>query len=161
MGTSRSAFELSAKLAAAAGGIQAATREGIAQASLAGKEIMIEGPASSGVRPESRIPRARNGRWSVRFVLSEIAGGARSLLRYVGPLHWIEGGTDEHPIPKQGGRRRAKALAFPDGEVRLSVTHPGTEARPFWDTTKAKVVVAVPKVMQAAQRRNLIEKFGP
>lgn len=90
----RSAAELAAKLHAAATYVDRSRKEAVFEASLLAKEIMIDHAGRSGLKPGSKL----GGRpWSVGF---DVKGTNRptSLVRFRGPVHWVEGGTKSHVI---------------------------------------------------------------
>jgi hypothetical protein len=140
MGTSRSAAELSTKMNRIATTIPRATRTGVSESALRGKNTIIAVAAQRGVSTGSRIA---GGKWSVRY---DIKGTTRptALLRIRGQFHLVESPTRGHPIPGNRRRRnRKKALAF-NGVVRAKVQHPGTRGKFIFRDAKKRIVAATP-----------------
>lgn len=91
---SSSTAELVSKLHAAATYVDRGRKESVFESSLLAKQIMLDHAARSGLRPGSKL----GGRsWGVGF---DVKGTNRptSLVRFRGPVHWIEGGTHAHVI---------------------------------------------------------------
>ena len=163
MGSSASPAELAGKLSQAASALDDSTREGVREAAIVGKAIMIAG------LPTRRM--ANVGRSGARL-------GARfdgpkgdppyAVLSYNGPVHLLHSGARPHMIGPKGwrrGRGSTGALKFTggDGGIRRGVVmHPGTKGsrRDFFGETVARVREAAPEQMKAAARRSLMSVFG-
>ncbi len=165
---------LPARLGRLATAINEGKKRSVMDAALVVKDEFIAGPKRSGLKPTSKL----NGRrWSAGFNIKGTTNPT-ALVRYRGPLQWLEGGTDKHPIPASGrgprGRRarlrrvadgqtlrdnrsgRPLAVVY-DGKVRTTAWHPGTNARPFFKDVKRKSSEAALETIRAGVRRNIIE----
>lgn len=161
MGTSSTPGQLAAKMEAAALGVLDGAREGVREAAIVGKAIFeAELPA----RRLSRVGR-RGAKVGARFENPTSMKNPQAILKYVGPVHWLNSGTSKHLIGPKGWRRgRASGrLKFTggDGEIRAGVVeHPGTDGREFFPGAVKKVAAAAPKQIKAAQHRALLKVFG-
>lgn len=164
MGKSSSVAELVGKIDKYSNAIPKANRATVSSAAQAGKAIMLAGAQSSGLRVGGSLPRKNRAgnpgpKWGVRYTLK----GDRepsALLAYKGPVHWIDQGTDAHPIrPRTRGRNRRRALKVGAYGFAASVNHPGTHARPFWQDTKKRVIAGTVKTAESTHSRALMQAF--
>lgn len=186
MGTSKDVSHLVGKIDKYRDVVPKANGVAVRQAALAAKPVMIAGPVRSGLPVGGSIPRHKKGKWGVSF---DVKGTTRAtaMLRYRGPVHWIESGTNPHPIIPKGyakarrgariskglsgsaltmssdllgkaGGKGARLLKTPYGPVPF-VNHKGSKARPFWSVTQVEVVKVTTAVLKAAHSRALLESF--
>lgn len=108
MGTSSSVTELTGKLRKCAGVIESTNRETLNASSLAVKTAVLR-RAASATGGDLRLSGARNAKVGVRYRL--YSNGKGSVIRALGPMHWLEDGVKPHVVAprKLGGSR---ALSF-------------------------------------------------
>ncbi|MEM9465292.1 MAG: hypothetical protein AAGA90_07950 [Actinomycetota bacterium] len=155
--------------------VEAGSKSTLEDASLAVKDEMIAGPERVGL---SRRSKLAGRRWGARYKIEPAGNGLfRSVLKYFGPIQWIEKGTDPHYVVAKGfGSSRARrvraaaegllpalargrgagALRLPDGGLRRAVAHPGTKAKPFWRGVKRRARKTAADAIQDGLRRNII-----
>ena len=164
MGTSSSAAELAGKLGNFAGQINGANREGVREAAIVGKAILI------GELPTRKLRNVgkSGAKLGATFTNPTSSTNPQSILKYTGPVHFLKG-TRRHLIGPKGWRRGRAAsnrgLKFTggDGEIRRGVVeHPGTGGNSSfsWESAWAKVAAQAPKQIQMAQHRALLKFFG-
>lgn len=157
--------------------IEQAKRQTVSDIALVVKDEFRAGPPRSlGGIGDGKIGSRR---WSAGF---DIRGTANpvALVRYRGPLQWIEKGTAAHFIAPKGyrGSRAARLSTLGDsfvaGRARLGqqrstgkralviggnprgyAVHPGTRARPFFATVLERSRQAGARQHQASLRTNL------
>lgn len=119
MGKSSSVAELVGKIDKYSNAIPKANRATVTNAAQAGKAVMLAGAAKSGLTPGSSLPRKnRSGKpgpkWGVRYTIK----GDRepsAVLKYVGPVHWIDQGTKPHLIVPRNARARMGRISKKSG----------------------------------------------
>lgn len=153
-------------------------RDTVMDMSLVAKDEFLAGP------PRSGLPRNSSLKWGAGF---NIKGTSKptALVRYRGPVHWTNNGTDPHIITPKGfaGSRRtrgARAQQFDistrrtgntlsaskvgrgaaravryGGKTRRVAYHPGTRARPFWPEVQRRTRRRSEAVLRAGLRRNI------
>lgn len=146
-------------------------RETVMDMSLVAKDEFLAGP------PRSGLPRNSSLKWGVGF---DLKGSTKptSLVRYRGPVHWVNSGTDAHIITPKGfagsrvtrGQRglvggnrlssrkvaggAARAVRY-GGKIRRVAYHPGTKARPFWPEVERRTRKRSEAVLRSGLRRNI------
>lgn len=157
MGTSRSPAELAAKFRAAGTAIEEASKEGVRAAALeVTQSVRRTVAAASG--GDSRLSGV--GKRGAKVGAGFDVKGTRNPTAVVqarGPLHLIERSTKPHAItPKK--RNKTRAIQTPEGP-RASAQHPGTRGKHPFERGVALASPRVPRVFQAAVRRNLMRVF--
>lgn len=110
MGTSSSVTELTGKLRKCAGVIESTNRETLNASSLAVKTAVLR-RAASATGGDLRLSGARNAKVGVRYRL--YSNGKGSVIRALGPMHWLEDGVKPHVVaPRKLGGSRAQRLSF-------------------------------------------------
>jgi len=119
VGTSKSVSDLAGKCNKYATAIPKANEVALRQAALAAKEVMIANAATiGGLKVGQPLPKAGKGKWGARYDIkqgltsrTEAGVSKDAVLRYIGPVHWAEGGTKPHFITPAGvgGSRSSRA----------------------------------------------------
>ena len=94
-------------------------------------------------------------KWNVRY---RVVGyqNVVGTLAYTGPVHLMNNDTAAHEIAP----RRKKALAFPDGGVRLGpVQHPGTRGKKFFERAEPIVLAQSERIIKQEVRSHLARTF--
>ena len=94
-------------------------------------------------------------KWNVRY---RVVGyqNVVGTLAYTGPVHLMNNDTAAHEIAP----RRKKALAFPDGGVRLGpVQHPGTRGKKFFERAEPIIVRQSEQIIKQEVRSHLARTF--
>ncbi len=151
--------------------IQKGRRETVMDMALVAKDEFLAGP------PRSGLPKNASLKWGAGF---NVKGSTKptALVRYRGPVHWTNNGTDAHVITPKGftgsratrtsrglvggntlsrakiGRGAAQAVKF-NGKVRRVAYHPGTKARPFWPEVQRRTRARSEEVLRVGLRRNI------
>jgi hypothetical protein len=168
MGESKSPEQLGLKLAAAATAIATANRKAVSRAALVYKDRLIAASVSDtgGDRRLSRW-KARGGtvKPSPRLGAGYDIKGNENAVAIVRPRPYgiwalLEGGAVAHPIkPYRRGKAKGGGLAFPDGNVRRAVEHPGTQGKRTFTKAKAGAQGPAMRVFAAVHRKSLLEVF--
>jgi hypothetical protein len=152
--------------------ITRANRVGVEKACFAAKGVMIASATAAGLgAPGSTLGgaggrrRAKGGgsvtsggvgrKWNVRYRVRgfETVVGT---VAYTGPVHLMNNDTAPHEIAP----RRKKALAFPDGNVRLGpVQHPGTRGKKFFERAEPIVLAQSERIIKQEVRSHLARTF--
>ena len=116
---------------------------------------MIASASAAGLgAPGSTLGKGRR-KWNVRYRVRgfETVVGTVS---YSGPVHLMNNDTAPHEIAP----RRKKALAFPDGNVRLGpVQHPGTRGKKFFERAEPIVLNQSERIIKQEVRSHLARTF--
>ena len=138
--------------------ITRANRVGVEKACFAAKGVMIASASAAGLgAPGGRLRGVgkSGGKWNVRY---NVAGyqTVRGVVRYTGAIHLMNNDTSPHEIAP----RRKKALAFPDGNVRLGpVHHPGTRGKKFFERAEPIVLAQSERIIKQEVRSHLARTF--
>ncbi len=179
MGRAAPIGSLPGKVDALSKAVAAGKRTTVTDMSLVAKDEFNAGP------PRSGLPRNSSLKWGAGFDLKG-ASNPTALVRYRGPVHWTEYGTEPHIITPKGfagsrATRSARAVSFDigsrstgnrlsarkvaggarravrfNGKVRRVAYHPGTRRRPFWAGVKRRTYKKAPAVLQSGMRRNMV-----
>ena len=94
-------------------------------------------------------------KWNVRYRVYGYKN-VRGTIAYTGPVHLMNNDTAKHEIAP----KRKKALAFPDGEVRLGpVMHPGTKGKKFFERAEPIVLAQSERIIKQEVRSHLARTF--
>lgn len=161
---SATAEQLASRLVSGGRAVVRADRVGVQKACLAGKSVLLASAAGAGLSPGDQLSGAVNSAGTTR---------RRSLFRVVyrvrgvefvvgvlfmrGPVHLLNNDTSPHEIAP----RRKKALAFPDGEVRLGpVQHPGTTGKKFFERAEPVIIAQSRRIITQEVRGELARVFA-
>ena len=157
--------------------VQRGRKDTVMDMSLVAKDEFLAGPPKSGLSKSSSL------KWGAGF---NVKGSTNptSLVRYRGPVHWTNNGTDPHVITPKGftgsratrtsralsggnrlssakvGKGASRAVRF-GGKVRRVAYHPGQRARPFFPGVKRRAKKRAEAVMRKNLRSNIVKAgFG-
>jgi len=123
--------KVAAGLIAAGTAISRARSQAIRNAALKAKNVQLDELDKVSRTRSLRNVGKKGAKLGVRY---DIKGTKNPtvLVTANGPWQLIEGDTKAHRIPREGRKRKAKVLAFPNDAFAKHVMHPGTKGRrPF------------------------------
>jgi hypothetical protein len=146
------------KIAAASSALSKAQDTAVAAAALAMKRT-IEASRNRAVGSDGRLSHVgtTGAKLGLGYALTGAGATRQALMRARGPWQLVEERTSPHTIggtrsSARARRKRSGFLAFPDGNVRRSVHHPGTAGKHPW---KIGVAAGTPEVVTILRLANV------
>lgn len=173
---SASVDELANKLVNGGRAITRASRVGVEEACLAGKEVLLASAASAGLTPGEQMSgtagttRRSKSRFNVRYRVWGVQNPF-GLIWMTGPVHLVNNPTSPHWIAARhsafgrSGRggfnlTGASALQFPSLDVRWGpVWHPGTAGKDFFGRAEPVILQQSKRIIERSVTSHLARVF--